>query len=81
MQVNIVLHGEKGDSGKRVLVKPTEEKEKLFQEGTVSHVFFVSHSHQRCAQSFVNFFEKYQKLIGFKSLSLNRTHSRWKLST
>ena len=42
MQVHVILHGEKGDSGRRVLVKPTEEKEKLFQEGTVSHVF----SHQ-----------------------------------
>ena len=37
-QVHVILHGEKGDSSKRVLVKPTEEKEKLFQEGTVCHV-------------------------------------------
>ena len=39
-QVHVILHGEKGDSSKRVLIKPTEEKEKLFQKGTVRHIFF-----------------------------------------
>ena len=39
IQVHVTLHGEKGDSGKRVLIKSTEGKEKLFQEGTVSKVF------------------------------------------
>ena len=38
-QVHVILHGEKGVSSKRVLVKPTEEKEKLFQEATVSNIF------------------------------------------
>ena len=41
-QVHVILHGEKGDSSKRVLVKPTEEKEKLFQEGTVCQVILSS---------------------------------------
>ena len=40
IQVHVTLHGGKGDSGKRVLIKSTEEKEKLFQEGTVSKFLF-----------------------------------------
>lgn len=34
--MHVILHGENGDSGKRVLLKSTAGKSLLFQEGTVS---------------------------------------------